>query len=576
MTRDGNLTRSLLIEGATLVNVFSDETYPVDVLCRGEHIASVAPAGTLASGLSPSPAQRLDGRGSFLLPGLINGHLHVESSMITPQEYARAVLPHGTTTLVPDPHEIANVLGMDGLEAMMASGAGAGADFFWTAPSCVPASPLDTAGARIGADEISRLLADPRVVALGELMNYPGVLAGDPEVWAKLSAAKAAGKPVDGHAPGLTGADLDAYVAAGASSEHEAVTLDEAREKLRRGMWVMARQGSVCHNLAALLPLAKEMRGERMMLVTDDVHPHDLLGRGELDNLLRMAVAEGLPPVAAVRMATLNPATYFRLWDRGIVAPGRLADLWLVRDLVDFESVAVIRRGRTAWQAGDGALAPATQLGDQWPDAMRATVHLPRDLAASLRWPHRRGTARVIGIDPGQVVTRALAWEVEVQEDGAAHAHEGEVVKVAVVERHGRSGAVGLGLAHGLGIRRGAVGSSVAHDSHNLVLAGTSDADLLLAASELARSGGGHIVVAGGRVLAHLPLPLAGLMSLDEAPAVAAGLEKIDQAAGEIGATPASAIMALSFVSLPVIPELKLTDQGLVDVTAFRHVGLWR
>ena len=567
-----SLTPHLLVAGGTLVNVFSGETYPADILCHGALIAAVGPPGTLTDG-GPGGPIVLDASGCYVLPGLINGHLHVESTLVTPPVYGHAAVARGTMTLVADPHEIANVLGLAGVRALMDSAAASPADFFWTAPSCVPASPHETSGATIGVLEVRELLADPRVVALGEMMNYPGVLAGDAAVLAKLAAARAAGKPADGHAPGLLGRELDCYVASGVRSDHEAVTAVEAREKLRRGMWIMVREGSAARNLSGLLPLALSTRGERMMLVTDDLHPGDLLARGELDESLRLAVAGGLDPVAAVRMATLNPATYFGLQDRGLVAPGRLADLWLVTDLVSFATHAVVRRGRQ-WPAAAGGEDPEADL-PAGPELLANSVHLPPGLEARLHWSPRSGPARVIGALPDQIVTQALVRQVAIDSAGRAVSAEGDVARLAVVERHGRNGGVGLGLVAGFGLQMGAIGSSVAHDSHNVVLVGTTEAEMAAAAAALRDAGGGFVVVENGRVTARLALPVAGLMSNASLTDLVRGMSGLQEAIARLGCRLPSPLMTLSFLALPVIPELKLTDRGLVDVRRFEHVDVW-
>ena len=569
-----SLATHLLVAGGILVNVFSGETYPADILCHGALVAAVGPPGTLTD-VGPNGSMVLDASGCYVLPGLINGHLHVESTLVTPPVYGHAALARGTMTLVADPHEIANVLGLAGVRALMDLATASPADFFWTAPSCVPASPHETSGAELGLSEIQELLADPRVVALGEMMNYPGVVAGDAAILAKLAAARAAGKPADGHAPGLLGRELDRYVASGVRSDHEAITAAEAREKLRRGMWVMVREGSAARNLTDLLPLALLTRGERMMLVTDDRHPDDLLARGELDESLRLAVAGGLDPVAAVRMATLNPATYFGLQDRGLVAPGRLADLWLVTDLESFATRAVVRRGRQ-WQAGaeagdEGAepeLPPGSQL-------LTNSVHLPSDLRTQLHWSPRSGRARVIGALPDQIVTQALVRQVAIDSAGCAASPEGDVARLAVVERHGRSGGVGLGLVAGFGLQKGAIGSTVAHDSHNIVLVGTTEVEMATAAAALRDAGGGFVVVENGQVTAQLALPVAGLMSNVSLTALVRGMSGLNEAIVRLGCRLPSPLMTLSFLALPVIPELKLTDRGLVDVRRFGHVDVW-
>jgi len=566
----------LLITGGSVVNVFSGEIYLADVLCAGGRIIDLQPPGRLPR---PRNSVTVDARGKFVLPGLINAHLHIESSMVTPVEYAKAVVPHGTLTLIADPHEIANVRGVDGIRQMVTSAEKAIADIFYVAPSCVPATPLETAGGELGPAEVSGLLAEPYILGLGEVMNYPGVLAGDPDVLAKMAAARRAGKPIDGHAPGLTGQDLARYVLAGVTSEHEATSLAEAREKWRLGLWLMIRQGSAARNLTALLPLAIEAGGERMMLVTDDRHPDDLVLAGELDDVLRQAVAGGLSPVAAVRMATWNPAQYFNLGDRGAVLPGKLADLWIVEDLQTFRTAAVIKRGETVWADGEWAGGLPGSAPTEAEDAADS-VHLPPDLAARLAVPARQGVARVIGVVPGQITTEHLHWPVIARADGTISSPAGEVCWLAVIERHGRNGNVGIGVVHGLGLgvapaRAVAIGATVAHDSHNLVVAGTSAAAMRLVAEALARAGGGFAVAADGVLTGLLALPVAGLMAGRAVKVVAASTAEVNAAARAAGAVGGSPLMTLSFLALPVIPALKLTDRGLVDVARFEHVPLW-
>lgn len=564
VTDGSRAEETLVLSGGTVVDVFASAVYPGDVVWCGATIVDVIRGGNRAA---PAAHQVLDVSGCYILPGLINGHLHVESSLVTPGEYAAAVLRRGTTSLVADPHEIANVLGVAGVRYMLDSGGGC--DFFYCAPSCVPATPLETAGASIGAAGIEELLTDRRVVALGEMMNFPGVLGGDPEVLAKLGAARRAGKPVDGHAPGLGGADLARYAAAGISSEHEATTLAEAEEKLGCGMWIMVREGSAARNLAALAPLAVRQRGERMMLVTDDRHPDDLLAAGEMDHVLRSAVGRGISPVDAIRMATLNPATYFGLRDRGLVAPGRIADLWVVEDLESFSTRMVIKSGRAvaACETHDAGTAVSTAN----------TVKLSERSLGALDLAPRRGRARVIAVVPGQIVTRGLLGDVEVVADGRVRSGDvADIARLAVLERHGRTeGGAGLGFISGIGLRTGAIASTVAHDSHNVIVAGTNTADMRFAAGHLAALGGGFVAVRDGRVLGALALAVAGLMSDRPVGEVAAALHSVNAAARSLGCSLDSPFMTLSFMALPVIPELKLTDRGLVDVGAFRHVPVW-
>ncbi len=557
----GEAPADLVLRGARLVNVFSGEVHPADVAIYAGRIVGLG---------HYTAREEIDLQGRFLCPGLIDGHVHLESAMVHPAEFARAVLPHGTTTVIADPHEIANVLGLEGIRYLLEATSGLPLNVYLMAPSCVPASPLETAGAELSAADLEVLLREERILGLAEMMNFPGVVHGVPEVLAKLEVAR--GRPVDGHAPGLSGRDLCAYIAAGIGSDHECTTLNEALEKLRLGMAVMIREGSTARNLNDLLPLVMPGNASHCFFVSDDRHPADLLERGHMDAILRQAQPhELLPPVTLVQMATLNTARHFRLWDLGAIAPGYRADMVVVDDLETFEVSMVFKDGRPVAQSG-------ALLGEALPEERPippSTFHVADLRAERFAVPAGGSRLRVIGLVPGQVVTRAL-WEEPRVEDGRAVADpERDLLKLAVVERHRGSGRVGLGFVRGFGLKRGALASSVAHDSHNIVVVGCSDGEMAAAAEAVVRMGGGQVAVAGERVLAELPLPIAGLMSDRPLEEVRARLEALNRAARELGCPLDSPLMSLSFLALVVIPELKLSDRGLVDVQRFDFVPLF-
>lgn len=555
----GEEPADLLLKNARLVNVLSGEI----------HAADVAVAGGQVLGWGAYEAREVvDVEGRFVCPGLLDAHVHLESAMVHPAEFARAVVPRGTTGVFTDPHEIANVLGLEGVHYMLRASEGLPLRVYVMAPSCVPATTMETAGAELTAAEIEALWAHERVIGLAEMMNFPGVLYRVPEVLAKLRAA--AGRPIDGHAPGLGGLDLNAYIAAGVGSDHETTELEEAREKLRRGMHLMIREGTTARNLEALLPAVTPANARMCHFCTDDRHPDTLLTEGGVDDVVRKAIARGLDPVTAIQMATINTALYFRRWDLGAVAPGCQADLVVLDDLEDLRAWRVYAGGRLV--AEEGRYLAATAEG--------ARVPMPRSMnldPATVDFTIRpgEGPARVIGIIPEQIVTEDLRLEPTV-EDGVVVADPArDLLKMAVVERHRGTGRAGLGLVRGLGLRSGALASSVAHDSHNVVVAGASDDDMRAALAAVVEMGGGQVVVDGGRVLAACPLPIAGLMSDRPLPEVRDQVAALTEAARGLGSSLPDPLMTMSFLALPVIPALKLTDQGLVDVTRFDFVPLF-
>lgn len=565
MDTPGSTTVDLLVTGARFLNVFTG----------GCHEGSVAIADGRVVGFGDYPSRAtLDLRGLTLLPGFCEGHIHLESSMLSPAAFAAVAVPHGTTTVVADPHEICNVLGMDGAAYLLETMPTDLLDLYLMAPSCVPATHLETAGAALGVTEIAEMLTWPRVLGLGEVMNYPGVVAGMPEVLAKLEAAR--GRPIDGHAPGLSGLDLVAYAAAGIESDHECTTLAEAEEKLGLGMWIMIREGSASRNLQALFPLLSGPGRERCLLVSDDLCADDLCAHGHLDEVLRRAVGAGVAPLDAIRAVTLNVAARFRLPRVGALAPGYAADVVAVDDLADFRVRAVLKAGKLVAREGElvaGEPARPRHLGE--------TVHCPTLLPAQLAITAPVGTGarcrvKVIGVEDGQIVTRTNAATLPVDTLGQVmpDPHQ-EVLKLVVVERHGRNGQIGLAFVSGFGPMRGALASTVAHDSHNLIAVGADDQSLLTAIEAVVAMQGGQAAADGEQVLAQLPLPLAGLMSLEPAPTVAALTRQLRDAALALGSTLSHPLMSLSFLALPVIPELKLTDQGLVDVERFELTSLF-
>jgi len=560
----GDAPGDILLQGGRIVEVFSGEIIPADVLVFQGRIAGVGQYEQKAKKV-------IKLKGKFILPGFIDGHIHIESSLLGLSEFARLAVRSGTTAVVADPHEIANVLGIRGIDYMIRASRGLPVDIFFTVPSCVPATAMETSGANLGPREITALLSRERVVGLAEMMNFPGVIYGAPLVLAKIKAAKTAGLVVDGHSPGLTGKGLAAYTAAGIKSDHECTKIEEAREKLRAGMMIMIREGSAAKNLKGLLGLVDSGNAHRFMLVSDDRDAEDMRDEGEVNAVLARAVKWGLNPVTAVRMVTINPANYFGLGDRGAIAPGYRADLVVTNDLKKFIPDLVYKDGVLAAERGR-VRAPLPAYRDP---RVRGTVRIGKITGKTFRIPDRGKKARVIGVIPNQIVTRSLMVTPRVREGEIVSDPARDILKLAVIERHGNGGGIGLGLVQGIGIKRGALASTVAHDSHNLIIVGVEDRDLALAATAMKKQGGGYVVVAGGKIRASLPLPVAGLLSEARAEEIIRGMKKLNRAARELGSRLPRPFSTLSFLALPVIPELKLTDQGLVDVGKFQKVSLY-
>ena len=554
----GEQPADLILRNCRVINTLAGVVEDADIAIYGDTIAGL--------GSYNNARDVIDLQGAYVAPGLINGHTHIESSMLHPARYAEAVVPRGTLTVVTDLHEIANVCGKAGLEFCMRWGRSLPLDMKFMAPSCVPATPLETSGAVLSADDIRALFTEPDVIGLGEVMNYPGVLAGARDVLDKIEAA--AGRPVDGHAPGLRGHALDAYMAAGIMSDHECTSYDEALEKLHKGMHIMIREGSSEKNLEALLPLVTDLTYPRCMFVVDDRSAADLDEEGDIDHVVRKAIALGLDPVRAIQLATINPARYFRLHDRGCVCPGKRADLVTIRNLTDFAIDKVFYQGKMVAERGLPLFRSAL------PDAeLTDTVRTGLLDSRELSMPHDGHEFPIIELVPGQIITRKRYMMPTVSGGAIVSDPERDILKLVVVERHRGTGNIGKGLVTGFGLKRGALASSVAHDSHNLIAVGTTDEDILGALRALVEMQGGLIVFADGEVRAALPLPVAGLLSPAPLARVLEQMRSVQVEAHCLGTLPPAPFALLSFLALPVIPELRLTDLGVVDVAEFRIIS---
>ncbi len=554
----GEAPADLILANVRVVNVFSGEVEPGNVAICGDRVAGV--------GDYQQAEQVLDLEGKYLAPGFINGHTHLESSMLDVGQYARAVVPRGTLAVVTDLHEIANVCGLDGIRYVLDCARHLPLDLFLMAPSCVPATSLETSGASLAPETIAQLLRWEGCIGLGEVMNFPGVLSGDEDVLRKLDFAR--GKVIDGHAPGVSGKNLNAYIAAGIHSDHESTSLEEAREKLGRGMYVMIREGSSEKNLDALLPLVTDKTYKRCLLVVDDRSCGDLLGDGDIDAVVRRAIGKGLDTVRAIQMATVNPAEYFHLDGLGAIAPGYQANIVVIDELSDLSIDMVFYRGHLVAKEGQ----PLFSLPQVDTEGLTDTVNIKPFEAEALKLSASGATAPVIEIVPGQIITRRREERVKVSEGVIVPDIERDILKLVVVERHRATGNIGLGLVMGFGLKKGALASSIAHDAHNIVAVGTDDNDIFIAIKEIERLNGGLVVAAEGGVLGSLALPIAGLLSDKPVDEVVYKLGRLNRLAKDLGTTLSSPFSTLSFLALPVIPELRLTDLGLVDVNEFRVI----
>jgi adenine deaminase len=553
----GDEPPDVVIEGARVFCAFTREWLEGDVAIADGRFAGI---GGYEGG------ERIDGRERFLTAGFIDAHMHVESCKLSVSELARVLVARGTTTIVCDPHELANSLGPEGVHWFLDACDGLPLDVLAFAPSAVPASPFESPRAALTLGDIAGILARERVIGLAEMMNYPAVIAGAPEELAKI--ALAAGKRIDGHAPGVVGSALDAYLATGISSDHEATELSEALEKRRRGAWVLLREASNARNLRDLLPLVREHGPERCAFCTDDREPDFLLREGHIDQMCRVAVASGIPPEDALLLATLHPALCHGLPRVGAIAPGYRADCVLLDDLSSFRAALVLKDGRVV--ASDGAAAPFDS--EPAPAWVRDTVRIAPLGPDSFRLPELGDRVRAIGLIRDQILTEHLVLTPSAQDGDVVADPERDLAKIAVVERHHATGRIGLALVRGFGLRRGAVATTVAHDAHNIVAVGMSDGDMALCVERLAEIGGGIVIYEDGELRGELALPVAGLMSEEPAAVVVACLDRLHTAVQELGSTLAAPFMTLSFLALSVIPALKITDRGLVDVERFSLV----
>ena len=548
----GREPADLILANARIVNVHAGDIEEGNVAICDGRIAGVGPY--------TQGAETVNLGGRYLAPGLMDAHIHLESSLLWVSEFARAVVPHGTSVTVSDPHEIANVLGLTGVRALIAGTRDLPLSCYFTMPSCVPASPHETAGATFGPDEIAEGLAIPEVIGLGELMAYPPLIGGDPAVLARAITAEEAHRPIDGHAPGVRGADLQAYIAAGPRSDHESVTRDEAAEKLRRGMAIMIREGSTEHNLAALLPLVNDRTWPFIMFCSDDRECSTLVMEGHLDDIMRRAVRGGLDPVRALQLCTINTARYWNFRDRGAVAPGMRADLVVLEDLISFRVLQTYHAG--ACIAADGV--PLFEPRRAIPEVLRHTMHVGEFGIARLGLLSDGDPINAVGIIPGQIVTEHLRVAPLIVDGYVQADPTRDMLKLACVERHRATGNVGVGLVVGLGLREGAIASSVAHDAHNIIVAGTNDDDMARAVREIEAMDGGLVLVVNGAVRGRLPLPVAGLLSDQPAAVVAHDLEHLSQQVQALGSPLPAPFATLSFLALSVIPAARVTDQGFI------------
>ena len=551
----GRKKADLVLKNATFVNVFSNELITCDIACANGLIVGLGDYDGVVE---------YDMTGKIVCPGFIDAHIHLESSLVSPKEFVRATLPHGTTTVITDPHEITNVMGTDGIDYMFQATEGLPIDVRFMLPSCVPATPMDESGANLDYRAIDSFYDYPRVQGLAEMMNAYGVIHNDKEVVSKIVAAQAHHKKIDGHAPGLTGKDLDTYVAAGVYSDHECSTMEDALEKLKRGQFIMIREGTAARNLEALAGLLTPQYAERCMFCTDDKHPNDLLEKGHIDYICREAINRyGADPILTVKVACHHAARYFLLNNRGAIAPGYLADFAIIDNFKEFNVEMVFKKGELYYNDGKLKDFPAPAIEEYLDERAHDTFHVRHLTKSDFEDVRQRG---VIGMIPGEIVStdNGYADHVDLQKD---------ILKIAVVERHKNTGHIGLGYIQGYGLKSGAVATSISHDSHNIIVVGTNEADMALAANYIVENHGGIVVVDGGKVLASVVLEIAGIMSDEPLTKMNEELEAAKDAAFSLGVSRGiDPFMTLSFMALPVIPTLRITTRGVIDVNTQQYI----
>ncbi len=559
----GEIPADLVIKNAKLINVLSEEIYDTDIAISNGIIAGI--------GKGYTGKEEIDVNGAYVSPSFIDGHVHLESSMLMPSEFAKLVVPSGTTTVIADPHEISNVMGLQGISFMREATKKLPLDVYMTLPSCVPATNLETSGVDLNSYDLALLIDAPWVLGIAEMMNFPGVINCDSAVLSKIQLGLEKHKCVDGHAPHLSGKDLCAYVASGVHSDHECTTAEEAVEKLRLGMYLMIREATGARDLEPLIPVLKTHNTRKCMFVTDDRHPKHLAKH--ISRMVKKAVKNGVEPIKAIQMASLNTAEYFKLNGLGAIAPGYKADMLVLNDLVTFEPAMVFKNGKLT--ARDGKMLVDTDILKAPP--LRGSVNIKYLYKEDfqIKVPAGRDKVKTINVIPKQLITRRTDEKIPTENGFAISDVENDILKIAVIERHKATGNIGLGFVKGFGLKSGAIASTVAHDSHNMIVIGTNDEDMYYAAVELVKSQGGKIIVENGKTLAHLRLPIAGLMSDKTAEDVQQNIRELENAAKKLGCKIEDPFMSMAFLSLSVIPELKITDKGLIDVNTFKVTDLF-
>ena len=558
----GDQPADLVLQNLKLINVHTGEIYPTEIVVHGTRIVAIG------EGYADDAKETIDLGGRYVTPGFIDAHVHIESSLSTPPEFAKAVLPHGVTSVVTDPHEIANVLGLEGIKFMLDAAKGGDLSMFVMASSCVPATHMETSGAMLEAVDLANLINNPWVIGLAEVMNYPGVVFGDEGVLDKIDLYQ--DMVLDGHAPALKGKGLNAYKAAGIQSDHECTSVEEAQEKLRLGMMLLIREATMAHNLRDLLPVVTPENHRRICFCTDDRHPPDLIDDGSIDYMVRVAISQGIDPIIALRMASLNTAEYFRLHHHGAIAPGYFADMVVFSALQAPHPEMVFRGGKLVAQDGQYLGTSGTASGA----VIRPSVNINWD-GMNFDIPAQGSKIRVIGATDEQVVTEHFIEDAKIENGMAVADVSRDILKMVVIERHHATGNIGKGFIKGIGLKGGAIAGTVGHDHHNLIVIGADDESMMTAAREAANIGGGLVAALGDKIMATLPLPIAGLMSDQPIGEIRAGIESVVAAAHELGSEMHDPYMVMGFMALEVIPNLKLTDVGLVDVEKFEVVPLF-
>ncbi|WP_432407283.1 adenine deaminase [Wukongibacter sp. M2B1] len=556
----GRVDADLVLKNAKIVDVFSEEIVEGDIAINDGRIAGIG---------EYSGKEEIDLHGKYVAPGLIDGHVHIESSMVTPGQFAKAIVPHGTTTIIADPHEIANVCGLDGIEYILEGSKNISLDVFVMLPSCVPSTDFENSGAKLSAHELKKMINNDRVLGLGELMDYPAVIGGKKEVLKKIAIA--GDKIKDGHGPDIADKELNAYVSAGIRTEHECTTVKEMQDRIRLGMHILIREGSAARNLETLVKGITRSNLRRILFCTDDRHPEDILNDGHIDNNIRLAIKNGIDPISAIKIASLNAAECYRLYDRGAIAPGYLADLIVVDDMEGFKIEKVFKEGKLVAKGSKALFEVKAKKDSKVMDTVRL-YEVNRDM---LKIKLESDIVNVMRLSAHSLVTKKVIRKVDTEDGYFKYNDMLDILKLVVIERHNRTGNIGLGLVENFNLKDGAIASTIAHDSHNLIVTGDNDEDILLAIKEIGEIGGGITICSRGRVIKSIPLPIAGLISDKSLDEVSAELKEMLKIAYDMGVNKdIDPFMTLAFLALPVIPELKLTDVGLFDVTKFDFIDL--